>query len=65
MALHPRYSKGVLCANQRTRTPLTIGGEVAVFKVVAGEALVASGVVVFGDCDGEVRKTVRMQFIGA
>ena len=39
----------MLLANQRIRTSLTVGGEVAVFQVVAGEALVASGVVVFED----------------
>ena len=37
----------MLLADRRIRTPLTVGGEVAVFQVVAGEVLVASGVMVF------------------
>ena len=37
----------MLLAHQRVRTPLAIGCEVAVFQGVAGEALVASSVVVW------------------
>ena len=36
-------------ANQRIRILLAVSGEVAVFQVVAGEALVASDVVMFED----------------
>ena len=43
----------MLFANQPIRTPLTVGGVGAVFQVVAGEALVASGVVVFEDGQGK------------
>ena len=39
--LRARDSEGMLFAKQRIRTPLAIGGEVAAFQVVAGEALVA------------------------
>ena len=39
----------MLFVNQRIRTPLTVGGEVSAFQVIAGEALVASGVLVFED----------------
>ena len=50
-------------ANQRMRTPLTVGGEVAVFQVVAGEASVASGVVVFEDGEGKAGEAVHMHLI--
>ena len=43
----------MLFANQHIRTPLAVGVEVAVFQVVAGEDLVASGVVVFEDGEGK------------
>ena len=49
--------------NQRIRTPLAVGGEIAAFHVVAGEALVASGVVVFENGEGEAGKAVHMHFI--
>ena len=62
-ALHAGDSEGVLFANQRIRTPLTVGGEVAVFQVAAGEALVASGVAVFEDGEGGARKAVHMHLI--
>ena len=39
-------------ANQRIRTTLTVGGEVTVFQVIAGEVLVTSGVVVFENSEG-------------
>ena len=42
----------MLFANQRIRTPSTVSGEVAVFQVVTGEALVASGVAVVEDGKG-------------
>ena len=47
--LHVGDSEGMLFVNQRIRTPLTVGGEVSAFQVIAGEALVASGVLVFED----------------
>ena len=53
----------MLFANQRMRTPLTVGGEVAVFQVVAGEASVASGVVVFEDGEGKAGEAVHMHLI--
>ena len=53
----------MLFANQRIRTPLTVGGEVAVFQVAASEALVASGVAVIEDGEGEARKAVHMHLI--
>ena len=49
----------MLFANQRIPTPLAVGGEVAVVQVVAGEALVASGVVVFDDGEGEAGEAVH------
>ena len=61
--LHAGDSDGVLFANQRIRTPLTVGGEVAAFQAVAGESLVASGVAVFDDGEGEVREAVHMHLI--
>lgn len=42
--LHAGGSEGVLPAHQLIRTTLAIGGEIGVFQVVAGEAMVASGV---------------------
>ena len=53
----------MLFTNQRIHTPLAVGGEVAVFQVVAGEALVASGVAVFEDGEGGAGKAVHMHFI--
>ena len=53
----------MLFANQRIRTPLTVGGEVAVFKVVADEALVASSVVVFENGEGKAGEAVHMHII--
>ena len=50
-------------ANQRIRTPLAVSGEVAVFQVVAGETLVASGVVVFEDGEGKAGEAVHMYLI--
>ena len=41
-----------------------MGGEVAVLQIVAGEASVASGVVVFEDGEGEAGKAVHMHLIG-
>ena len=49
--------------NQRIRTSLTVGGEVAVFQEVAGEALVASGVAVFEDGEGKAGEAVHMHLI--
>ena len=51
----------MLFANQRILTPLAVGGEFAVFQVVAGEALVAPGVVVFEDGEGKAGR----RFMGA
>ena len=45
-------SEGVMFVNQRIRTLLAVGGEATAFQVVAGEALVASGVAVFEDGEG-------------
>ena len=59
-ALHAGDGEGVLFANQRIRTPLAVGGEVAVFQVVAGEALVAWGEVVFDDGEGKTGEAVHM-----
>ena len=59
-----RETEGVLFANQRIRTPLRVGGEVAVFQVVAGEALVNSGVVAFEDGEREAGKAIHMHLIG-
>ena len=53
----------MLVTNQPIRTPLAVGGEVAVFQVVAGEALVASGVAVIENCEGEAGKAVHVHFI--
>ena len=53
----------MLLANQRLRTPLTVGDDVAVFQVVAGEALVASGIVLFEDGKGETGKAVYVHLI--
>ena len=53
----------MLVTNQRMRTPLAVGGEVAVFQVVTGEALLASGVAVFEHGEGEAGKGVHMHFI--
>ena len=53
----------MLLADRRIRTPLTVGGEVAVFQVVAGEALLASGVAVFEDGEGKAGEAVHMQLI--
>ena len=53
----------MLVTNQRMRTPLAVGGEVAVFQVVTGEALLASGVAVFEHGEGEAGKAVHMHFI--
>ena len=53
----------MLFANQRIRTPLAVGGDVAVLQVVAGEALVASGVVVFEDGEGKAGEAVHMHLI--
>ena len=50
-------------ANYRTRTPLTVGVEVAVFQVVAGEALAASGVEVFDDYEGKAGEAVHTHLI--
>ena len=44
MAFHARDRDSVLFMHRRIHTPLAVGGEVAVFQLVAGEALVASGV---------------------
>ena len=63
LALHAGDSAGVLFANQRIRTPLTVCDEVAVFQVVAGEALVASGVVVFEDGEKKAGEAVRIHLI--
>ena len=49
--------------NQLIPTPLTVGGEVAVFQVVADEALVTSGVVVFKYGDREEGKVVHVHLI--
>ena len=49
--------------NQRIRTPLAVGGEVAVFQVVAREALVASGVVVFEGGEGKAGEAIHMHLI--
>ena len=61
--LRARDSEGMLFAKQRIRTPLAIGGEVAAFQVVAGEALVASGIVLFEDGKGETGKAVYVHLI--
>ena len=53
----------MLFTNQCIRPPLTVGGEVAVFQVVAGEALLASGVAVFEDGEGKAGEAVHMQLI--
>ena len=53
----------MLFANQRILTPLAAGGEVSVFQVVTGEALVPSGVVVFEDGEGKVGELVHMHLI--
>ena len=53
----------MLFANQRIRTPLTGDGKVAVFQVVVGDALVASGVVVFEYGEGEAGEAVHMHLI--
>ena len=50
-------------ANQRIRTPSAVSGEIAVFQVVASEALVASGVVVFEDDEGKAGEAVHMHLI--
>lgn len=56
--------RGVLLARQRIRTPLAIGGKVAVFQVVAGEALVASGEVVFKyGGEGKAGRAVHVHFV--
>ena len=49
--------------NQRIRTPLTVGGVVAVSQVVVGEALVASGFVVLEDGEGKAGGAVHMHLI--
>ena len=46
--------------NQCMRTPWSVGGEVALFQVFAGEAFVTSGVAVFENGEGEARKAVHM-----
>ena len=61
--LHAEDNEGVLLANQRIRILLAVSGEVAVFQVVAGEALVASGVVVFEDSEGKAGEAVHMHLI--
>ena len=38
---------------------MTVGGEVAVFQVMAGEALMVSGVVVFEDGEGKAGEAVH------
>ena len=48
----------MLFTRQRIRTPLAVGGEVAVFQLVAGETLVAPGVVLFKNGKGKVREAV-------
>ena len=53
-------SEGVMFVNQRIRTLLAVGGEATAFQVVAVEALVASGVAVFEDGEGEAGGTVHM-----
>ena len=65
MALHVGDTEGVLFANQRIRTPLAVSGEVAVSQVVAGEALVASGVVVFEDSEGKAGRRFICTSFGA
>ena len=50
-------------AKQRIRTPLTVGDEVAIFQVVAGEALVALSVVVFEYDEGKAGEAVHMHLI--
>ncbi|MEP5732619.1 MAG: hypothetical protein ABJL67_24980 [Sulfitobacter sp.] len=50
--------------HQRIRTPLAVDGEVALFQLVADEALVASGVVLFENGEGKARETVHMHLIG-
>ena len=50
-------------SNQRIRTPLTVGGEVVVFQVVAGEVLMDSSVAVFEHGEGEVGEAVQMHLI--
>ena len=59
--LHAGDSEGVFFANQCMRTPLAVGGEVAVFQVVAGEVLVASGAVVFEDGEGKAGEAVHVR----
>ena len=54
----------MLFANQRIRTPLAVGDEVAVFLVVAGKTLVASDVVVFEDGEVESGNVVHMHHNG-
>ena len=49
--------------NQRIRTTLTVGGEVTVFQVIAGEVLVTSGVVVFENSEGGAGKAVHTHFV--
>ena len=46
--------------HQYIRTPLVFCYEVSVFQVVAGEAFVASTIVVFGDGEAEAGKTVHV-----
>ena len=53
----------MLFANQHIRTPLVVGGEVAVLQVVTGEALVASGVLVFEHGEGGAGGAVDMHII--
>ena len=52
-------------ANQRKRMPLVIGGEVAVFQVLSGEALVASGVAVFEMVRGRRERWFTCTSLGA
>ena len=62
-ALYAGDLERVLFANQRIRTPLAVSGEVAVYQVVAVEALVASGIVLFDDGEGNAGEVVDMHLV--
>ena len=54
----------MLFTYQCIRTPLAVGIEVAVFQLVAGEALVVPGVVLFDNGEGKSRETVHVHLFG-